>query len=72
MEDALGNRWKDIEVEDRIEATFLRLLERLSDTERYKIDACGVYGRLPVNKRKVGKGGAVNRNEGCTRHCAAS
>ena len=24
----------------------------------------GVYGCLPVNKHKVGKGGAVNRNDG--------
>lgn len=38
----------------------MRLLERLPDAEH----AYGVYGALPVNKYKVGKGGAVNRNEG--------
>ena len=35
---------KDFEVGDRSEATFLRLLKRLSDTERYRLDAYGVYG----------------------------
>ena len=64
LEDALGDRWKDFEVGGRSEATFLRLLERLPDTERYETDVCGVYGCLLVNKRKVGKGGAVNRKEG--------
>ena len=62
-EDALGNRRKDFEVGDRSESTFLRLLERLPDTARYRIDAYGGYGCLPMNKRKVGKSGAVNRND---------
>ena len=64
LEDALGDRWKDFEVGARSEAAFLRLLERLPDTERYETDAYGMYGCLPMNKRKIGKGGAVNRNEG--------
>ena len=46
----------------RDEATFLRLLERPPDAERYESDA--YYGALPVNKHVVGKYGAVNRNEG--------
>ena len=62
--DALGNWWKDLEVGDRSEVTFLRLLERLPNTLRYSIDAYGAYGCLLVNKRRVGKGGAVNRNDG--------
>ena len=45
------------------ESTLLRLLERLPDAESCSSDAYGAYGCLPVNKRKVGKGGAVNRNE---------
>ena len=63
-EDALGNRWKDFKVGGRSESTFLRLLERLAEMERYSIDAYGAYGCLPVNKHRVGKGGAMNRNEG--------
>ena len=39
---------------------------------RYSSDAYGVYGYLPMNKHSVSKGGVVNRNEGCIRHCAAS
>ena len=41
-EDAVSNRWKNFEVGAISEATFLRLLERLTDTERYRIDAYGV------------------------------
>ena len=63
LEDALRNRWKDFEVEYGDKATFMRLLERLPDTARYSIDAYGVYRCLPVNKHRVGKGGAVNRTE---------
>ena len=63
-EDALGNRWNDFEVGDRSESTLLRLLERLPDAASYSSDAYGAYGCLPVNKHRVGKGGAVNRNEG--------
>ena len=44
--------------------TAVRLLERLPDTTHYRIDGYGVYGCLPVNKHKVGKGDAVNGNKG--------
>ena len=40
----------DFEAGGRDEATFLRLLERLPDAERYETGAYGVYGALPVNK----------------------
>ena len=63
-EDASGNRWKDFEVGDRSESTFMLLLERLPDAARYSSDAYGAYGCLPANKRKIGKGGTMNRNEG--------
>ena len=49
-----------LEVSSRDEATFMRLLERLPDAERYEADAYGVYGTLPVNKHVVGKYGAVS------------
>ena len=54
----------DFEAGGRDERTFLRLLERLPDAERYEASAYGVHGALPVNKHMVGKCGAVNRNEG--------
>ena len=44
-------------------STFMRLLERLPDAERYSSDAYGAYGCLPMNKHGVGRGSAVNRNE---------
>ena len=64
MEERDGSMWMDFEAGGRDESTFLRLLERLSDAERYETDAYGVYGALPVNKYAVGKRGAVNWNEG--------
>ena len=64
VEERDGSRWMDFEVGGRDEATFLRLLERLPDAERYETDAYGVYGALPVNKHVVEKYGAVNWNEG--------
>ena len=45
-------------------AGVLGLLDRLPDAERYRIDAYEAYGWLPMNMRRMGKGGAVNRNEG--------
>ena len=71
VEERDGSRWMDFEAGGRDEATFLRLLERLPDAERYETDAYGVYGALPVNKHVVGKCGAVNWNEGL-RCCAGS
>ena len=64
VEERDGSRWMDFEVGGRDESTFLRLLERLPDAERYETDAYGVYGALPVNKHAVGKHGALNWNEG--------
>ena len=64
VEERDGSRWMDFEVCGRDEATYLRLLERLPDAERYETDAYGVYGALLVNKHVIGKCGAVNWNEG--------
>ena len=44
VEERDGSRWIDFEVGGRDEATFMRLLERLPDAERYETDAYGVYG----------------------------
>ena len=61
---ALNNRWMDFEAGCRDESTFMRLLGRLPDAERYETDAYGAYRALPVNKHAVGKCGAVNWNDG--------
>ena len=60
-----GSRWEDFEVGDRSEAPFLRLYERLPEAGLYRSDAYAVYaGWLPPNRHVVGKGSAVNWNEG--------
>ena len=64
MEERDRSRWIDFEVGSRDDATFMRLLERLPDAERYETDSYGVYRALPVNKHVVGKYGAVDWNDG--------
>ena len=60
-----GRRWVDFEVGDRSEAPFLRLYERLPEAALYRSDAYAVYqGWLPPERHAVGKGSAVNWNEG--------
>ena len=53
-----------MELGDRSEPAFLRLLARLPETWQYRSDHYGVYGWLPRNRHVSGKGGAVNGNEG--------
>ena len=63
--EADGNRWVDFEVGDRSEGPFLRLYARLPEAELYCSDAYAVYpGWFPPDRHVVGKGGAVNWNEG--------
>ena len=62
--EADGRRWVDFELGDRSETTFLRLLARLPATGQYRSDHYAVYGWLPPQQHKAGKGGAVNWNEG--------
>ena len=65
VEEADGSRWVDFEVGNRSEAPFLRRYERLPEAELYRSDAYRVYpGWLPPGNHVVGKGRAVNRNEG--------
>ena len=60
-----GRRWMDFEVGDRSEAPFLRLYERLPEAGLYRSDAYAVYvGWFPPSRHVVGKGSAVNWNEG--------
>ena len=59
-----GVRWRMYEVGDRDLSAFSRLLDRLPSADRYETDAYGVYEWLPRDRHVVGKGGAVNWNEG--------
>ena len=60
-----GLRWVDFEVGDRSEGPFLRLYERLPEAGLYRSDAYPVYlGWFPPKRHAVGKGSAVNWNEG--------
>ena len=60
-----GRRCVDFEVGDRSGDAFLRLYERLPETERYYSDDYGVYGSwLPAERHTMGKGELTNRNEG--------
>ena len=69
VEEGDGSRWADFEVGDRSAATFLRLYERLPEAELYRTDSYLVYGWLPADRHEVGKGGAVNWNEGLHSWC---
>ena len=59
-----GLRWRMYEVGGRDESAFSRLLDRLPGADRYETDAYGVYQWLPRDRHVIGKGGAVNWNEG--------
>ena len=60
-----GRRWVDFEVGDRSETPFMRLYARLPEAGLYRSDAYAVYlGWFPPNRHVVGKGSAVNWNEG--------
>lgn len=65
VEEPDGRRWADFEVGDRSENTFQQLYARLPEADLYRSDAYGVYQSwLPPDQHVVGKGGAVNWNEG--------
>ena len=52
------------EVGGRDESAFSRLLDRLPGADRHETDAYPVYEWLPRDRHVIGKGGAVNRNDG--------
>ena len=62
--EADGSRWANFDLGDRSAETFLRLYERLPEAELYRTDGYQVYNWLPSDRHQVGKGGAVNWNEG--------
>ena len=64
VEERDGFRWRIYEVGGRDESAFSRLLEQLPDADRYATDAYGVRQWLPRDRHAIGKGGAVNWNEG--------
>ena len=49
---------------DRDLSAFSRLLDRLPGADRYETDAYPVYEWLHRDRHVIGKGGAVNWNEG--------
>ena len=69
MRESDGSRWADFELGDRSEQTSLRLYERLPEAELYRTDAYRVYDWLPSDRHQVGKGGAVNWNDGLHSWC---
>ena len=64
VEERDGVRWRMYEVGGRDLSAFSRLLDRLPGADRYETDAYPVYEWLPLDRHVVGKGGAVNWNEG--------
>ena len=48
----------------RDESAFSRLLDRLPGVDRYETDAYRMYEWSPRDRHVIGKGGAVNWNEG--------
>ena len=64
VEERDGVRWRMYEVGGRDLSAFSRLLDRLPGADRYETDAYPVYEWLPRDRHVVGKGGAVNWNEG--------
>ena len=72
MRESDGSRWADFELGNRSAETFLRLYERLPEARLYRTDGYRVYGWLPADRHEVGKGGAVNWNEGCIRGVGVS
>ena len=64
VEEPDGRRWTDFEMVGREARPFLRLYGRLPEAELYYSDGYRVYDWLPADRHLVGKGGAVNRNEG--------
>ena len=64
-----GSQWADFDLGDRSAATFCRRYKRLPETGLYRTDAYRVYGWLPADRHQVGKGGAVNWNEGLHSWC---
>ena len=64
VEERDGVRWRMYEVGGRDVSAFSRLLDRLPGADRYETDAYPVYEWLPRDRHVIGKGGAVNWNEG--------
>ena len=65
IEEADGRRWADFAVGSRGVETFLRWYARLPEAKLYRSDGLRVYREwLPAGRHAVGKGGAVNWNEG--------
>ena len=70
VEETDGRRWADFEVGSRGAETLLRLYARLPEAKLYCSDGLRVCLEwLPAGRHVVGKGGAVNWNEGLHSEC---
>ena len=70
VEEDDGRRWADFEVGSRGAEPFLRLYARLPEAKLHRSDGLRVYREwLPAGRHVVGKGGAVNWNEGLHSEC---
>ena len=70
VEDTDGRRWADFAVGSRGAETLLRWYARLPEAKLYCSDGLRVYREwLPAGRHVVGKGGAVNWNEGLHSEC---
>ena len=49
VEEADGSRWANFEIGDRSAETYLRLYERLPESELYRTDGYRVYSWLPAD-----------------------
>ena len=70
VEEDDGRRWADFEVGSQGAEPFLRLYARLPEAKLHRSDGLRVYREwLPAGRHVVGKGGAVNWNEGLHSEC---
>ena len=69
VSEADDSRCADFDIGNRSEQAFLRLYERQPAARLYGTYAYRVYGWLPADRHQVGKGGAVNWNEGLHSWC---
>ena len=59
-----GSLWHGYEVGGSDEIALVKLYERMPDARLHSSDGYDARGWLPSDRRKAGKGGGVNRDEG--------
>ncbi len=64
VEDGDRGLWHRYDVVGSDEAAFVKLHERMPDARLHSNDGYNAHGWLPSDRRKAGKDGEVNRDEG--------